>query len=381
MDSPQNPSQSYPSEATPPVSAVLQSRELDGTTHTPRPSATTLLDPIVVLFRTCGHLEPDGHTWSLPIHAWVYQPTCSGRVQRATLALFRRYVRYKTKAPVNDIFQQRTQAFFVGNQRGRRLRVQVGSREFFIEKTGANGHSRTLIKVGGDELRDIFIDADKGGGWVPFQVTVPNHEGVVFAGRTLCVPRRGLSIVSDIDDTIKHSHVRDRRELLANTFHREFYPVPEIAAVYQSFANRGAHFHYVSSSPWQLHDPLIDFLKAEGFPEGSLHLRFFSLRNSRLLSRFMFRPETKARSITALLQQYPQRRFVLVGDSGERDPEIYGAVARRFPNQVRQIFIRDITGHSPHARRYRRAFRGTDVARWRVYRDAQELSDQIQLEE
>ena len=336
----------------------------------------TSAEKVVVLFRTCGHLEADGRTWVLPIHAWVYEPQCQGRVQRASLALFRRYLRYKTKAAVNDLFQQRTQAFFVGNQRGLRLNIQLGNHNFVIEKTGTNGHVKGTVRIPREVLQANLPDPSVEHGWINFNAALSSPESLIFAGKALCLPRTGLSIISDIDDTIKHSHVRNRKELLTNTFLRSFQPVPDAAALYQGWKEQGAHFHYVSSSPWQLHQPLTEFIATAGFPEGSLHLRFFSLRNSRILRPFVFRPENKARSITALLQQYPQRKFVMIGDSGERDPEIYGAAARRFPNQIARIFIRDITNQGTHSRRFGRAFRGSAAKLWRVYQHAEELQDE-----
>ena len=340
------------------------------------PKTPTTAEKVVVLFRTCGHLDADGRTWVLPIHAWVYEPQCKTRVQRATLALFRRYLRYKTKAVVNDLFQQRTQAFFVGNQRGLRLNIAIGKHNFFIEKTGTNGHVKGLVRIPQEALQASLPDSKVEHGWIDFNAALINSQSLVYSGRALCLPRTGLSIISDIDDTIKHSHVRNRKELLTNTFLRNFQPVPDAAALYQSWSERGAQFHYVSSSPWQLHEPLTEFIASAGFPEGSLHLRFFSLRNSRLLSPFVFRPENKARSITALLQQYPQRRFILIGDSGERDPEIYAAATRRFPNQIARIFIRDITNQGAHSKRFRKVFRGAAANRWRIYQHAEELSDE-----
>ncbi|MES2793948.1 MAG: phosphatase domain-containing protein [Planctomycetota bacterium] len=338
-------------------------------------------EKVVVLFRTCGYLDADGRTWVLPIHAWVYEPHCKSRVQRATLALFRRYLRYKTKSAVNDLFQQRTQAFFVGNQRGLRLNIELGNQNFFIEKTGTNGHVKGIVRIPHDALKASLPDPAVEHGWVKFNAALTNPQSLIFSGQALCLPRTGLSIISDIDDTIKHSHVSNRKELLTNTFLRNFQPVPDAANLYQGWKEQGAQFHYVSSSPWQLHEPLSEFIASAGFPEGSLHLRFFSLRNSRILSPFVFRPENKARSITALLQQYPQRKFVLIGDSGERDPEIYGAATRRFPNQIARIFIRDISNQGSHSRRLRKAFQGAAANRWRLYKDAEELRDEKFLDQ
>ena len=54
--------------------------------------------------------------------------------------------------------------------------------------------------------------------------------------------------------------------------------------------------------------------------------------------------DQKIRQITQLMIHLPRRQFVLIGDSGERDPEVYRAIQRMFPRQVRSILIRDVLG-------------------------------------
>jgi len=75
----------------------------------------------------------------------------------------------------------------------------------------------------------------------------------------------------------------------------------------------------------------------------------------------------KVRSVEPLLLQLPRRHFVLVGDSGQRDREVFGDLARRYPRQVRRIFIRDVGRSTPS--RYREAFAGLDRASWKVFSD------------
>jgi phosphatidate phosphatase APP1 len=118
---------------------------------------------------------------------------------------------------------------------------------------------------------------------------------------------------------------------------------------------------------------LVDFLEKEGFPDGTLHLKVFRLRDSRLWRRIGVKHESKSKAIETILQSFPRRRFVLVGDSGERDPEIYGAVARNHPHQVVRIWIRDVTGHSAESARFKKAFRGAPADRWSLFRTVGEF--------
>jgi phosphatidate phosphatase APP1 len=185
----------------------------------------------------------------------------------------------------------------------------------------------------------------------------------------------GLSIVTDIDDTIKHSEVACKRTLLTNTFLRPFEAIPGMAPLFREWSAEGAAIHYVSSSPWQLYEHLAAHLTSEGFPAGSFHLRSFRLRDHVLRRILMLRRSGKLGVIRTLFRLFPQRRFLLVGDSGEHDPEIYGALARRFPSQVVGILIRDLPGVHDMRRRYARAFRRLDQSLIRLYRDASELAD------
>jgi phosphatidate phosphatase APP1 len=107
-------------------------------------------------------------------------------------------------------------------------------------------------------------------------------------------------------------------------------------------------FHYVSASPWQLARCLCGFLRDEQLPFGSMHLKLFRLKDSTPLRRLPSRKHSKRRIIEQIMADFPGRRFLLVGDSGERDPEVYAAIARRHPRQVAAVAIRRVAGR--HAR-------------------------------
>ena len=85
--------------------------------------------------------------------------------------------------------------------------------------------------------------------------------------------------------------------------------------------------------------------------------------------------------IEPLLKMFPQRTFVLVGDSGERDPEIYAALAREHPQQIRHIFIRDVTGETAEAERYKAAFHDLEPGLWKVFHEPAEIKNAITTED
>jgi phosphatidate phosphatase APP1 len=244
-----------------------------------------------------------------------------------------------------------------------------------VGTSGADGHFRGEVRLSNERMTSLAGVGQQGEGWVPFAAVTRSGDGRAFAGRFLPIGPEGLSVVSDIDDTIKVSNVRDREELLANTFLRRFEAVPDMASTYRLLAEGKAALHYVSASPWQLYPPLADFLRDAGFPPGSFHLKPVRLADSSVFNLAATQEGYKTREIEVLLKAFPRRRFVLIGDSGEQDPETYGHLARKHGQQVRAIWIRNVTGEAADNPRCRKAFSELPPARWLLFRDAAELRE------
>jgi phosphatidate phosphatase APP1 len=152
-----------------------------------------------------------------------------------------------------------------------------------------------------------------------------------------------------------------------------------MAEVYRQWDAKGAQFHYVSASPWQLHLPLAEFTRTNGFVPGSWHMKQWRLKDRTFHSLFEDPEIYKVETIAPLLRQFPQRRFVFVGDSGERDPEAYAKLAREFPEQVAGIFIRDVTGQGADVERYRTNFAGLPDKLWRIFKEPSEIAPLLQI--
>jgi phosphatidate phosphatase APP1 len=87
------------------------------------------------------------------------------------------------------------------------------------------------------------------------------------------------------------------------------------------------------------------FLQSTGFPPASsFSLKSIRLKDRSVLTLFADPMVSKLAKISSLLETYPRRTFVLVGDTGERDPEVYGEICRQYPNQVERVFLRDVIG-------------------------------------
>jgi phosphatidate phosphatase APP1 len=155
-----------------------------------------------------------------------------------------------------------------------------------------------------------------------------------------------FGVVSDLDDTVLRSSVTDlvamaRLTLLSNAHTR--LPFEGVAALYRALRlgpdGRDSNpIFYVSSSPWNLYDLLEDFLDLQGIPAGPLLLKDWSPTTLRDHEKH------KLGVIRMLLATYPDLPFVLVGDSGERDPEIYRQIVREHPGRIWTIYIRDVSG-------------------------------------
>ncbi len=92
------------------------------------------------------------------------------------------------------------------------------------------------------------------------------------------------------------------------------------------------------------------------------------LKDSSVVNLFASPENLKRDAIETILAAFPGRTFILVGDSGERDPEIYGALARGHARQIVRILIRDVTGQDAACERYKNAFQGVAEHRWMIFR-------------
>jgi phosphatidate phosphatase APP1 len=186
--------------------------------------------------------------------------------------------------------------------------------------------------------------------WHPVElelISPPSPDGrtVRSTGRVLVPGGAQFGVISDLDDTVVRSSATNVLKMawivLRNNAHTRL-PFERVSAFYDAL-QRGAEgrtynpIFYVSSSPWNIYDVLEDFLDVHGVPAGPLFLKDWSLT---VLGKHR---DHKLGIIRTLLRTYPELPFVLIGDSGEEDPEIYYQAVREHPGRVRAIYIRDVT--------------------------------------
>jgi len=301
-----------------------------------------------------GRIEVD-------IHAWIFERERRWGVN-AALA---RYLglNLKTLSPAARLrFNQRTALFHTESEEGKLIDVVFDGTQTRVKMPPSTADGRSNLRV--------VVDAPRTAApvqWLQFHgVTGPGELLHRFRGQALVVPSEGVSVISDIDDTIKRTQVRDRREMLLNTFARRFEAAPRMAAYYRALAQvPDTRFHYLSASPIQLYPALADFVRDNDFPAGSMHLRESTTWRTLIPGAEDSRAH-KLGVIDRLLTEFPQRRFVLVGDSGEADPEIYAQVYRANPQRIDGIVIRDVTDEGRLSERYRATFEGIDAVLWHI---------------
>lgn len=165
-------------------------------------------------------------------------------------------------------------------------------------------------------------------------------------GQIMIPPKSAqFAIISDMDDTVIRSNVPNRIKLVANTLFKNAHtrlPFTGVAEFYRALqagtANTFNPIYYVSNSPFNLYDLLAEFFEVRGIPNGPIFLRDFGLTN-RIVGA---KSSHKAERINELMNLYPHLPFILIGDSGEHDPELYRDVVKQFPNRVSAIYIRDV---------------------------------------
>jgi hypothetical protein len=336
-------------------------------------------DDQLIFFPTIGRFDPDAGSWYLPIHGWIFKPEPNSLRRAAAVSLLRRWLGLEASGLESELFEERLRSFLVNNRPRKLVAVLLDERNYSLIRSAANGHIVDALRLSPAAIETVLAkqtsivpSAGSDGRILQFDAIMPAGDARAVSGAVHLLNEQGLSVISDIDDTIKITHVHDRVALLRQTFLREFEPVPGMAELYRGWRAAGATFHYVSRSPWQLFTPIGDFLAAHGFPAGTFHMRHFRWKNASTLKRDRDGSK-KLAVIEEILTALPHRRFVFVGDSGEHDPEIYGELARRYSKQVRAIFIRNMTGEDATSDRLQRAFADVPVESWQLFDDAQQL--------
>ncbi len=191
-------------------------------------------------------------------------------------------------------------------------------------------------------------------GWGAARVEVAGPDRVEYGGDAVEAPvlvpdpAARFGVISDIDDTVLPSGATRLWDLIRTTATnnaRTRAPFPGVATFYAALTAGASGpatnpIYYVSSSPWNLYDFLVEFMDVHVLPKGPILLRDLGIDEHRFIKGS--HDDHKLDQIEAVFATVPDLPFVLIGDSGQRDPEIYAEAVRRHPGRVEAIYLRDL---------------------------------------
>ncbi len=299
----------------------------------------------VTFYPTYGYKDATG--WNMHLRGWVHENRHHANKVLEALS--------KCRESEMNIFRSRTADILDDDKTFEKVSFKFDGddKTHQFSRSRFDGIIKLHLVLTNEQVAQLQSKQQSSNSWLTYRA-LGEYTGL---GRIRLIPPdpNGISLISDIDDTIKITEVPAGADVvLRNTLCLDFKPVlqPDMAARYRALGN--IPVHYISGGPEQLYGPLYDYLiTGDGrFPEGTFHLKFFpktalSLETPRNLIKFLISSldltfDHKLREITSLMERFPERKFILVGDSGEIDPEVYNEVRKRRPAQVKEIWIRDV---------------------------------------
>ncbi len=189
---------------------------------------------------------------------------------------------------------------------------------------------------------DVYVDC------------VDEQDAVLASGKgSLFVPHiTQYAFVSDIDDTVLVSYSSTILKRLTTLLFKNPHTrtaFPDVAAHYRQLAFAHTEedvpnpFYYVSSSEWNLYNDLVAFFRYNHLPEG-----VFLLNGIKRWYQFVKTGKTthegKLLRTVRIMEAFPHQQFVLMGDNSQKDPLIYEAVAKKYPDRIYAVYIRNVYG-------------------------------------
>ncbi|KAK2465469.1 hypothetical protein APHAL10511_002361 [Amanita phalloides] len=251
------------------------------------------------------------------------------------------------------------------------LSCRVVRLELFVSQHhGEGSDSSDMDRIGQFEVQTcadgafqhhFVVSWDDIGHQPGFAEPMKEHKLVVYAkllpspivAPTRCVPESKVAItlthapirvISDIDDTVKMSNILGgARAIFRNVFVHDLEDtrIPGMGKWYTTMWERGVRFHYVSNGPIQLLPVILKFLHISQLPHGSIKLKSYGARS--IFNNLLTAPADRKRDgLIDILNAFQDSKFILVGDTGEQDLELYTQLASTYPNRILAIFVRDV---------------------------------------
>ena len=205
-----------------------------------------------------------------------------------------------------------------------------------------NVEQRVVADRGG--VVDTMLKVDLAPGWHTITIRTDETESV-DAPIFIVDPSVTVGIISDVDDTVMVTALP--RPFLAawNTFVLDEHarrPVPGMAVLYERLTRThpGMPVFYLSTGAWNVAPTLTRFLSRNLYPPGPLLLTDWGPTHDRW---FRSGRNHKVDTLTRLSREFPEMRWLLVGDDGQHDEEIYDQFAASHPHAVTAVAIRQLS--------------------------------------
>ncbi|SDK39765.1 Phosphatidate phosphatase APP1 [Catalinimonas alkaloidigena] len=230
-----------------------------------------------------------------------------------------------------------------------KVRARFGDQEQIV-MTDTNGYFEVCFDTDGQADHGAWNDVH----FELLESVVEGQASITATGEVLLPPAdTQFGVISDVDDTILISHATQTLKkfklmLLKNA--RTRAPFEGVAAFYRALQQGGAGcppcgnpIFYVSSSEWNLYDLLTEFCRNRGIPKGPFLLREMEAEWYKVWKSGGGSHNHKHDKIKRILETYPHLQFILIGDSGQHDAEIYAKTVHNYPGRILAVYIRDVS--------------------------------------
>lgn len=214
-----------------------------------------------------------GALWSIRVQGRVFEPAEGSVRRQGAIDALASVLNARRGDP---LYRERAGYFVSDSVRNARVSIAIGDRVVALGATDASGCFASDVALRTDEAARLTRD-----GFIAFESRPARGRSSRFPGTAVYLEQEGVTVVTDVDDTIKETNIRSRADAKANTFVRPFRPVPGMADLYRTWQDEGGgrvHFHVVSAGPWHFHEPLQQFTKDAGV--SGVHLGY-ALRRHR----------------------------------------------------------------------------------------------------
>jgi phosphatidate phosphatase APP1 len=297
--------------------------------------------------------------WDVQVHAWLYDEKTDTRQKNfldymplADKHLFESIIQRTSSSSSSsssssqDLYERRIRPFLVNNIKKKSIYIKIGDIGGKLPGKSTNiGHVHSSLLLKEVEIEDSVADD---GFTLKLTSTTKGEESKTFEGYSFLSPANGYTVISSIRDTIHVSNSLDRQCLLSSFFCEEYQAVPGMNVLFQKYKQEmNASIHFIDLAPWQLYEEIANFVEKQGFPKATYDLMKTKFEDGFVLKQPLFTDklskETRRMKIEKMIQQFPFRKYALIGNTAGDDPELYGEIFRAYPRRIHRILIRDCT--------------------------------------